>query len=190
MQRTAHYLLGVVVALVLLTPTQARADGFFTPWVGTNFGQSAGDGRGSYGVSAGFMGNGVFGAEFDFGYSPRFFGNEDAFGSNNVMNAMGNLIVGIPIGGTSGGGARPFFTAGMGLIRTDIDGIFDDDSIASNDLGVSLGGGVMGYFNDHVGLRGDVRWFRNVQDNGPVNPFNLDLGSMQYWRASIGIVLR
>src|SRR5262245_48772489 len=175
MQRTAQHLMALatlVTAAVLLTPAQARADGYFSPWVGTNFGQSAGDGRGSYGASAGFMGNGIIGAEFDFGYSPRFFGNQEAFGSNNVLSAMGNVIVGVPIGGTHGGGARPYFTAGMGLIRTDIDGLFDGDSIANNDFGVNVGGGVMGYFNDHVGLKGELRWFRNVQDNSPVNPFN------------------
>jgi hypothetical protein len=102
---------------IVLAPSPARADGFFVPWAGVNFDNDPADGRGSYGFSAGYMGAGVFGTEFDFGYSPRFFGDDEFFGSNNVLTAMGNLILGIPIGGTTGGGFRPYFTGGVGLIR-------------------------------------------------------------------------
>ena len=45
------------------------------------------------------MGGGIFGAEFNFGYSPSFFGTNNDFGNNSVIDVMGNLIIGIPIGG-------------------------------------------------------------------------------------------
>ena len=32
-----------------------------------------------------------------FNYSPNFFGTENDFGNNNVMTAMGNIIIGIPL---------------------------------------------------------------------------------------------
>ena len=57
-------------------------------------------GRAGFGVTAGAMGGGIFGAEVDFGYSPSFFGTNNDFGNNTVIDVMGNIIIGIPIGGT------------------------------------------------------------------------------------------
>jgi opacity protein-like surface antigen len=136
------------------------------------------------------MGAGIIGGEFDFGYSPSFFGTENDFGNNNVLTGMGNVIVGIPIGGTSGGGVRPYLTGGVGLIRTQIDGLFDEvDGVSNNDFGFNLGAGVMGYFNDHVGLRGDIRYFRNLHEDDD-SDIDFDLGGFDFWRASIGLVIR
>ena len=52
-------------------------------------------------------------------------------------------------------------SAASGCIRTnveDVDDFFDVDT--KNDFGLDVGGGVMGFFTDNVGLRGDVRYFR------------------------------
>jgi opacity protein-like surface antigen len=190
----------VFVAAAALTgaPAAASAEGYFSPWLGVHFASEPVDfatdrdnGRGTFGISAGSMGAGVFGGEFDFGYSPRFFGDEAIFGSNNVMTAMGNLIIGIPIGGQTGGGVRPYATGGVGLIRSDIDGPFDDGA-ANNDFAFSLGGGVMGFLTDHFGLRGDLRYFRTLNSDladSDLNP-EFGLGDFDFWRASFGIVVR
>ena len=61
-------------------------------------------------------------AKSDFGCSPSFFGTKSDFGNNTVMDLMGNVIVGVPIGGTHGAGVRPYVVGGVGLIRTQIDG--------------------------------------------------------------------
>ena len=60
------------------------------------------------------------------------------------------------------------------------------------DFGFSLGAGAMGFFSDHVGLRGDVRYFRTINNNDSSldNGLNLDLGSFDFWRGSVGIVIR
>src|SRR5215203_5707997 len=112
MRRVSMIVVLLVAMLGIVSPTQARAEGFVSPWLGVNFGNDPADGRAAYGFGAGYMGAGIFGAEFDFGYSPSFFGNENVFGNNNLLTAMGNIIVGIPIGGTSGGGFRPYATGG------------------------------------------------------------------------------
>src|SRR6267378_1989208 len=143
----------------VLAPLPARADGFVTPWVGSAFGSSFDNGRGTFGVSAGGMGAGIVGGEVDFGYNPSFFGTQNDFGNNSVLNLMGNVIVGVPIGGTRGKGVRPYVLAGAGLIRTQIDGlgtVLNPES-HQNMFGWDAGAGVMGFFTDHVGLRGDVR---------------------------------
>src|ERR1700716_4152285 len=122
MKRVTKSLILAAAAAVVLAPMQARADGFVTPWVGSAFGSNIQNGQTTFGVSAGGMGAGIVGGEVDFGWSPSFFGNKSDFGNNTVMNLMGNVILGIPIGGTTGGGVRPYVVGGIGLIRTQIDG--------------------------------------------------------------------
>jgi hypothetical protein len=183
------FVLSAAVALAL-APVPARADGYVNPWAGVNFGSDINDGRGSFGVNAGAMGNGIIGGEASFGYSPSFFGTQNDFGNNTVIDLMGNLIIGIPVGGQSGPGIRPFVTGGLGMVRTQIDGgTLFDVSVSDNDAAWSLGGGVMGYFNDHVGLRGDVRYLRNFGSTDSFDALDFE-GNFKYWRGSIGLVIR
>ena len=179
-------------AAVVLAPIQARADGFVTPWVGSAFGSNIQNGQATLGVSAGGMGAGIIGGEADFGWSPSFFGTKSDFGNNTVMNLMGNVIIGIPIGGTHGGGVRPYAVGGIGLIRTQIDGgTIAKVSSSSNMFGWDAGAGVMGYFNQHVGLRGDVRYLRATSDfDSSLNDLSFSGDRLHFWRASIGVVFR
>jgi len=65
------------------------------------------------------------------------------------------------------------------------------DSISRNDFGYTLGGGVMGYFTDHVGLRGDLRYFRNFKaDVVDITNVDFERGTFSFGRASIGLLLR
>ena len=179
------------VALVL-TPAQARADGFVTPWVGGAFGNGFKNGQTSFGVSAGSMGAGIIGGEVDFGYSPSFFGTTSDFGRNTVMNLMGNVIIGVPVGGQHGPGIRPYVTGGLGLLRSQIDGgTLAKVSSSNNMLGWDAGAGVMGYFSDHVGLGVDVRYLRGFKDtNTGVTTIDLNPSQLHYWRAAAGVVFR
>ena len=111
------------------------------------------------------MGGGAIGFEVDFGYSPNFFeSSTTATGfrftsKSNVTTLMGNLVVG---GHT--GSVRPYVVAGVGLLRTNVQDfgeLFDTKS--KNDFGMDIGGGVMGFFSNNVGLRGDVRYFRGFR---------------------------
>ena len=179
------------IALVL-APIQARADGFFSPWVGSAFGSSLDNGQTTFGVTGGAMGAGIIGGEVDFGYSPSFFGTKSDFGNNTVIDLMGNLIVGVPLGGTHGAGVRPYATAGVGLLRTQIDGgTLANVSSSNNMFGWNAGAGLMGYFTDHVGLRGDLRYLRGFEDtNTGVTTIDVSGSQLHFWRASIGVVFR
>lgn len=189
MKRVAKFCV-LAAVLAVGVPASARAEGYVSPWAGVQFGSGSNvnNGRGGFGVNAGAMGAGIIGGEASFGYSPSFFGTENDFGSNTVIDLMGNLIIGIPIGGTHGGGFRPFVTGGLGLIRTQIDGgtVFKVSN-SSNHFGYNLGAGAMGFFNDHVGVRGDIRYLRTV--NGDLVD-GLDLGGFHFWRLSAGVVIR
>jgi outer membrane protein with beta-barrel domain len=183
------FLLSATLA-ALSAPTLAYAEGYVSPFIGANFGNHSGNGRANTGVDAGWMSAGILGAEVDFGYSPNFFGNEGTFGSNSVTTLMGNLIVGVPAGGRRGIGVGPYATIGLGLMRSKISDPAGSSSFTDSEAAMSAGAGVMAYFSDHVGFRGDVRYLRNLQDSSAVSDFNVDFGAFHFWRASFGVVLR
>jgi hypothetical protein len=183
MRRVIKGLLFVGALAMVWAPVQARADGYFSPWGGVNFGSDIDNGRAAVGVNAGYMGAGVIGGEIGFGYSPSFFGSKTDFGSNSVIDLMANIVLGIPLGGTHGAGLRPYVSGGVGLIRTQIDGntvgSIVNPSAKNNDFGWDAGAGVTAYMAQHFGLRGDLRYFQDT-----------DTSDFHYWRVSAGIVIR
>ena len=196
-------LLTISAMVIALLPASASADWLFTPYLGANFGGDASFGdfddfddeaerRIDFGASLGWMGAGILGVEVDFGYSPNFFQNTlgDAdfeFGDSNLTTLMGNVIVGIPIGGQTGAGFRPYGSGGLGLIRSEISGMTFFNDLSTNDVGMNIGGGFHGFFSDNVGLRGDLRYFRSLQDNEPDGDLDLGLSSFDFWRGTVGV---
>jgi opacity protein-like surface antigen len=204
--RVPKLLLSSVLALALV-PSTASADWLFTPFIGANFGANASFGdfddfddeferRVDFGASLGWMGAGIVGFEVDFGYSPNFFQDTrgDAnfeFGDSNVTTLMANVLIGAPFGGQTGPGFRPYASGGLGLIRSHVSGgttFFND--LTTNDFGLNVGGGVQGFFNDRVGIRGDIRYFRSLQDNEPDSEFDLALSDFDFWRGTVGVTFR
>ena len=197
----------LALMVFVAAPAKASADWLFTPFFGMNWGGNAeftdfaGDfedefeQKMNFGASLSWMGAGALGFEVDFGYSPNFFqntaGDDDfEFGDSNVTTLMANLRVGVPFGGQTGGGIRPYASGGLGLIKTRIDDPEDLFELNSTDWGFNVGGGVTGFFNDNFGLQGDVRYFRSLQDNEPDDEVDLALGSFNFWRGTVGLVFR
>ena len=197
----------LALAVAAAAPAKASADWLFTPFIGMNWGSSvtfndaAGDfddefeKRGTFGAALAWMGGGIAGFEIDFGYTPNFFestegsGNFD-YGDNNLTTVMANVTLGAPVGGQSGMGIRPYGSGGLGIIRSRIGDAGDLFDISSNDFGFNVGGGIAGFFSDNVGLRGDVRYFRSLQDNEPDDELDVSLGSLRFWRGTVGVTFR
>lgn len=191
----------------LAAPARASADWLFTPFIGMNWGSAVtfdsavGDfddefeKRVNFGASLAWMGGGIAGFELDFGYSPNFFepteGDADFdFGDSNLTTLMANITIGAPIGGQSGPGIRPYASGGVGIIRSSIDNIGDLFDVSSTDWGFNVGAGVTGFFSDNLGIRGDVRYFRSLQDIEADDGLDLSLGDLRFWRGSVGITFR
>jgi opacity protein-like surface antigen len=186
----------MLAALALvLAPASARADWLFTPNIGAGFGGDA-SGREhlSWGASIGWMGAGVFGWEADFAMTPEFFeaddDDTDLFDSSNVTTFMVNALVGVPVGGTTGGGFRPYLSGGLGLMQSNITAADELFEIDNNDFGFNLGGGAMGFMTDNVGFRGDIRYYRALSDPEEDNEFDIDFGDFDFWRATGGVTFR
>jgi hypothetical protein len=198
------------LALVVFAgvPTKASADWLFTPYVGLNWGGTAGfnqlgsdfgedefERQANFGASLSWMGAGAIGFEVDFGYAPNFFQNTEGdgdfqFGDSNLTTFMANLKVGAPFGGQSGGGVRPYASGGVGLMKARIDDADDLFDVDSTDWGFNVGAGIAGFFSDKIGLQGDVRYFRSLQDNEAGDNVDLALGSLHFWRGTVGVVFR
>ena len=183
--------IGIAAAAVflLISASPASADVVLTPYVGSLFGGDLSNNRTSYGASAAFMGGGIIGAEIGFNYTPSFAAETLTSPKVSQASLMGNLIVGVPIGGDSGGSIRPYVTGGAGLFRaTQKSALFDN--VNSNDFAVNVGGGVMAFFSEHVGVRGDVRYFRTLTDSEPSGGIDFSLGELNFWKWDIGAAFR
>jgi hypothetical protein len=186
-----------LLLLMTLTPALAQADTLLIPFMGVNFGGDSGKdfsdafdaSRFTWGGSLAFMGAGIFGIEGDFSYSPDFFGKTD-LGGSSLYTATGNLLLGIPFGGQSGFGIRPYVLGGVGVMHTSADfaGLPSNDE---NSVTWGAGGGVMLFFGTRVGLRGDVRYFRTFDD---LEIFGVDVfdspGKLDFTRGSLGLIFR
>jgi len=194
MQRTVRTLLVAGAIVFVGAPMLARAEGFVVPWIGTSFSQgpdfpAASSQRPSFGAALGTIGGGgIFGVDIDVGYTPSFFGpSSGSLGNNSLITAMADLILGLPIESRGGKGARPYASIGSGLIRSQTN---TSGPANANNFGWNGGGGVMGNFSSHVGLRGDLRYFRTVNNTTVANTISLSPGSFHFWRASVGLILR
>jgi opacity protein-like surface antigen len=126
----------------------------------------------------------LFGFEEEVAYAPNFFGNAAGL-SSSVLTLMSNVMVVPKIGPV-----RPYVEGGIGLIKTHVDltttSVF---TTTNNGLGWDVGGGVIGFIGDHVGLRGDLRYFHAFQ-NLTVLGFTLSNSKLNYGRASVGVVVK
>lgn len=185
----------VVVVPALLTiflaaaAVPARADGFLSPFVGFGFsGDSATcpsltnceEKRLQWGAAIGST-SGILGFEEEIAYAPDFFG-KSASGDSAMLTLMSNLMIVVPAGPI-----RPYAVVGLGLMRPHVK--FDALSLAldQNALGYDLGAGINIFLTHGLGLRGDVRHLRTLQDV-TLGVFGND--RIDFWRGSAGLTLR
>jgi hypothetical protein len=175
------------------TPAVARAQGYISPGIGIAFGSPSARGLADFVADVGWLSAEPVGLELDVTYAPSYFGNEGSYGSNSVTTVMGNVIV---AGGRGGGrygrsrrrqsSARPYMSGGLGLIHEDTTA----PAISRNDLGANLGVGVMATASGQVGVRGDLRYFRDLVGKSTGDTTTIDFGAFHFWRASLSVLFR
>lgn len=190
---TRSFRTAAVLALAaLFVPATASADWLATPFIGAPFQGDTEDAGVTYGGSFGYMGGGILGFEADLGVTPDFFefdtADVDPF-EGQVVSLMGNLIVGAPIGGMERS-VRPYASGGVGLLRARVDATGPFEDFTNNEFGFNVGAGLMGFFSEHVGLRGDLRYFRSFEDPDDDLEFDVAVGDFDFWRGTAGVVFR
>lgn|SRR5262245_13089033 len=183
--------IGIVflAALVVSSPSIARADWVLSPFLGGNVGGSATESSASAGVAGGWSGRRL-GAEADVAWAPEFFEQNRFLTERRVTTVMGNAIVPIPAGARDR--FQPYVSGGLGLIRASLSepgglvALTDRNTFAGD-----VGGGVSVFFTRSIGVRGDVRYFHGLGKEDPdANGFNPDLSALHFWRTSIGLAVR
>ena len=181
----------IVTASVLLPAPAAQAQGFISPLAGFNFGGDSGcpeltgceEKRLNAGVALGVLGS-VFGFEEEFAYAKNFFGETPGVASS-VLTVMTNVMFAPDIGPI-----RPYVVTGVGLIKTEIELTTESLlTVDNNHFGWNLGGGLMVFFGEHVGIRGDIRYFHAFQD---LDVLGIPLGDtkLDFGRAAGALVLK
>jgi opacity protein-like surface antigen len=190
----------LITAMALcLAPATASAEWIFTPFIGTSFAagtdtvdeviDEALDGsKMTYGGTLTYLGGGILGFEVDLGYAPNYFEpGDDPLGdvdNSNYMSLMANVILSTPRGAF-----RPYATAGIGMLKTFVDGPDDAFDVDRNALGFNLGGGVFGFFTNRVGIRGDLRYFRQMTEADD-DRLDFDVTAFRFWRGTVGVSFR
>jgi len=65
------------------------------------------------------------------------------------------------------------------------------ESISNNYFTINAGGGVMGFFTDHLGVRADLRYYRAFGiDISDLENAGLRLDKFNFWRASFGLAAK
>jgi opacity protein-like surface antigen len=189
--------LGLVVicgGILLLAPAAASGQGYLTAFVGGNFGGDSGvsldesindTSKLDFGGRLGILAGGVFGGEFEIGYTPNFYGKGTVFDSSSVLTMMGNLVLGVPAGPV-----RPYAVLGLGLIRRTVDYAQGQGptSVTDSRAAYDLGGGLNLFVSQHVGINADFRYFRNFSTGNVVLDFSND--KFNYARGAIGVTFK
>jgi len=177
--------------LVLGTSTLARAQGFISPFIGYNMGGDSGceeisnceNKSRNLGVSFGSMGS-VVGGEFEFNFIDSFFGDRIDV-SSNVFTMMGNVMFAPKVGAV-----QPYVLTGLGLMKTHVEftvpGLVEANN---NHIAWDIGGGIIGFFTPHFGIRGDLRYFHSFQN---IDLFGLSIADtkIDYGRMSGGVIFK
>jgi opacity protein-like surface antigen len=178
---------GLTAAALLFSTAvaPATAQTTVTPFAGATFEGDAPESQLSTGVSLAFMGD-FAGVELELGYTPDFYaqGGDNELvlvGESNVTTLMGNAMFGY-----QRGILRPYAAIGVGLLRSNVDGGDFFDDVNENDFGMNAGVGLMGMFSEHIGVRGDVRYFRSFTGDDD-SDVELSLGDFDFWRAYAGL---
>ncbi len=187
---------GILTLMVLALPASARAQGYFAPFLGFDFGGDAGKcggtgvtscstSRTAYGFAAGSLSHGIFGGEIDLGYAPHFFGENSTLGGNSVLTFMGNILVAVPAGPV-----HPYVAGGLGVIRTKVDQLQDLANFSDSSFAYNIGGGLLVYLPAHVGFRVDYRYMSTWSDISVAGLTLLTTGTkLHFSRVAFALVL-
>src|SRR5262245_23179609 len=186
-------LICALTALVALAaPRDARGLGFLAPSFGYNFAGAAGcrsatecdDKNWNWGGSLGALGS-IVGFEFELTYAGQFNGKGPA-PTSAVTTLMGNLMLAprITI-------VQPYGVAGVGLIRTSVDNGILSSSESQNQIGWTVGGGMIVFLQEHFGLKGDLRYYHSFQALDLLGvDLALDQNKIDFGRASFGVIFK
>jgi opacity protein-like surface antigen len=186
-----YALLGLLALAFAIVPARsAAAQGFISPTFGYNFGGDTGclaatdceNKNWNWGLSGGALGS-IVGFEAEVMHEAQFTG-ETSTDPADVTTLMANFMLAprITI-------VQPYGLAGLGMIRTHVDGAVSGSSESDNQVGWTVGGGLMVFVQKHVALKGDIRYYHSLE---ALDLLGIDLArdenKVDFGRAGFGVV--
>jgi len=163
----------LIAAFCWLFEGAASAQGMFVASLGNVYGGDALERSGTWALAIGGGGAHAIGSELEFAQTSHFKGLGGV--ESRVLTLMPSVFVAIPAGHV-----KPYGTFGFGFIRqrTETSKGSVVSNLSNNDVGYSVGGGVIVKFAKSAGIRGDIRHFQVRTSNG-----------LSFQRVMLGIVL-
>jgi hypothetical protein len=200
--RTPCRVLALLGVLLFSVPATARAEWQLTPFLGLTFKgnttlidheQAADKVHWTFGGTVALMGAGPVGVEGVVAYTPGFFQQDITpivdIVDSHTLAIMGNVVLTTPRSWNEYG-LRPFVSGGIGLLHATATDAFEFTPVNTNLLGYNVGGGAVGFLNDRVGLRFDLRYFSNLKPSDDPELSVTGRVHLSYWTSSVGVVLK
>jgi hypothetical protein len=212
-RRTIVRILVLDTLLIVILPTVSRAEWQFTPFLGYTFKASTtivdfdldedqvatDDTRVNFGGAVRFVGEWPIGLEAYYVHTPGFF-DTATFNiaapriiESRTYAVMGNVVLTTPLSWNRYG-LRPSLSGGIGLMHASATDQLQILPYRLDLLGMNIGGGAVGFLSDHVGVRFDLRYFRNIKG---IPQEELDPGitvgqpvRLRYWTLDFGVVFK
>ena len=214
-RRTGFRALVLSAFLILTFPPIARAEWQFTPFIGYTFkatstfvdfdidpDRAATDQtRLNFGGAVRLIGESPFGVEAYYVHTPGFFDPKPQFNivlprvlESRTYAVMGNVVLSTPRSWNRYG-LRPSVSGGIGLMHASEEDQLQVIRYRVNLLGMNVGGGAVGFVSDHVGVRFDLRYFRNIKglSQEDLEDFPVTVGQpvrLRYWTIAFGVVIK
>ncbi len=140
------------------------------------------------------LGKGIFGVEGMTVFTSGFLGVDPAtpspIQSSRVFGLAGNAVLTTPKHLTEYS-LRPYVSGGIGFMRLDIATVPGGEalSIHENFPALNIGGGAVGFFTEHTGVRFDFRYYKRIGQTTP-GPSVLDHPEVSFMTLSVGVVIR
>jgi hypothetical protein len=157
------------------------------------------DTRFNFGGAVRLIGEWPVGLEAYYVHTPGFFGaptvNIDLprIVESRTYALMGNVVLTTPLSWNRYG-LRPSLSGGIGLMHASASDQLQIFPYRFNLLGMNIGGGAVGFVSDHVGVRFDLRYFRNIKGVALDElEFPVTVGDplrLRYWTIGFGVVFK
>lgn len=188
-------LIAITAAILIVSAARdAAAQVFVNPFVDSTLTSPTGRGGGSkagFGAAFGNIGK-IVGAETEVAYYPELLDTAaNALAKSKVVSFSGGTLIGPTLGRIKPYGALGF--GGLYLNVTSVSSLVvpNPASVSNTYFSFNAGGGVMGFFSTHFGVRGDLRYFRaygfKLDD---LENAGLAFDRLNFWRAGIGLAAK
>jgi len=188
-----RFTIAAAFLLLVAVSRDAAAQGFISPFLGTTLSSPSDAGshtKPGYGVAFGALGK-VIGGETEIAYFPELLDNSaNAIAKNKIVTFSGNTLIGPTVGRV-----KPYLGLGAGNLHLNVTSlsnvVLPNADFSKNYFTFNVGGGVIGFFTDHLGARGDLRYTRafgnKIEDLATTG---LSLDKFNFWRATFGLAVK